>query len=271
VSFEVHPLRAYETSHRAQNAGRGLSPQVSILGVDIDCLSIDGACAIVERWLGQPFPRARVVVTVNAEMLTMATSNRRLRTAMQKADLTTADGVGVVWASAILGERIPGRCTGIDLMGRLMAYAAAEGMKVFLLGGHEGIASRAADNLRLVFPDLKIYTHHGYFHNGGEAEVVSTIRAIRPDILFVGLGVPRQEIWILEHRSRLPVKVMMGVGGSLDVLAGRLRRAPRWMQELGLEWLFRLIQEPQRLPRVLALPRFVSAVLLEKFARDGVS
>jgi len=235
------------------------SNRVRLFGVPVDRLNARQAVERIERWIASG--RNYVVATPDTTALFQAQFDPTWRACYERADVVTADGTGVVWASRWLGSPLPERVTGIDLMQRLCQQAAQRGQRVFLLGARPGVVERAARHLRRSYAGLNVVgTHHGYFGNG-ERALVERIHSLRPDLLFVGLGVPYQERWLLEHRRALGAKVAMGVGGSFDVLAGCLPRAPRWVQRAGVEWLYRLCLEPRRLGRALLIPQFMCAVL----------
>lgn len=209
------------------------------------------------------------VVTLNPEYLFRAQKKRHLLDIVREASLSTPDGVGILLAARVSGFKLPERVTGIDLMLALCKRAAAEGWRVFLLGGKPGVAEEAACRLTVLFPGLVVAgTHHGYFTGGEEMAVLEKIKAANPQILFAGLGAPKQEEWIYKHKSLLGVPVAVGVGGSFDVLSGRVKRAPAWMRRLGIEWLGRLIYEPRRWRRMLVLPLFALMVLRKQ--KSGV-
>lgn len=205
---------------------------------------------------------ARQVVTLNAEMLYRAQTDKTLKDLLNQADLVVPDGYGVVWAGRQLGCPLPERVTGIDLMQALARRAAREKWRVYLLGAAPGVANAAATNLELKYPGLCVVgTQHGYFGPDEVETVIRKIRAVYPDLLFVALGSPKQEFFIWAHRQELGALVAIGVGGSFDVLSGRLRRAPLFFQRLHLEWFYRFIQEPYRWRRLIVLPRFVLMVM----------
>jgi N-acetylglucosaminyldiphosphoundecaprenol N-acetyl-beta-D-mannosaminyltransferase len=175
--------------------------------------------------------------------------------------LVTADGAGLLWAARQLGQPLPERVTGIDLMQEACQRAAREGWRVYLLGAQPGIAQAAAAKLQGRYADLQICgLYHGYFADQEDAVIVQ-INAAAPDILFVALGLPAQERFCAKHQHSIKAAVAIGVGGSLDVLAGKVKRAPRFMQRLKLEWLWRLILQPSRLPRMLVIPKFMWKVI----------
>lgn len=206
----------------------------------------------------------RLVVTLNPEIAMAAQRDPALRLAVESADLVVADGIGLVWAAAMTGRKLPGRVPGVELLEGLLADAARLGLRVFFLGARPEAVAEAARRAVARFPGLPLVGyHHGYFRPAEEEHVLATVRAAKPDLLFAGMGAERELKWLFRHRERLGARVAMGVGGSFDVLAGRLRRAPAWVRRLHLEWLFRLVQEPGRWRRQAVLPRFAWRVLGE--------
>jgi N-acetylglucosaminyldiphosphoundecaprenol N-acetyl-beta-D-mannosaminyltransferase len=206
--------------------------------------------------------RARQVITLNPEMLYSAWQNSELRKLLNQGDLVVADGYGIVWAAARLGHPLPERVAGIDLIQSLATRASISGWRFFLLGGEPGVAEAAADSLRRQHPGLAVVgARHGFFTPAETPSVLEQIRAAGPDLLLVGLGFPKQERFIRDHRRELGALVAVGVGGSFDVLSGRLCRSPLWMRRLRLEWLYRACQEPARWRRLMVLPLFVLQVL----------
>lgn len=240
--------------------------RIYLHGVSINTLDRASAEEFIAEQLkkdGGDLPRA--IFTPNAEMVFRAARDPRLADLLNSGDLNTPDGIGVIWASKHMGYSLPERIAGIDLGEYAVSYCAERGYKVFLLGGADGVAERAAEKLVEKYPDLLVCgTHHGYFtHDSLEnEEVIKTISQAAPDLLIVCLGFPRQESWIMANRYRLPyVKLMIALGGSLDVWSGHVRRAPAAIQRLRLEWLWRVLREPSRLPRAAALPKFVAMTL----------
>lgn len=251
-----------------------LSPMAStasrfvLLGTPIDCVTLDEAVQKLASFLSAR--ASAVVCTPDTTALMRAQQDRKLREIYKQADLVTPDGTGIVWAGRLLGVPLRERVSGIDLLERFFASWAHRRapLRVFLLGAAPGVADQAAQKLRERYPKLQIVgTHHGYFQPREDEQILSLINRSQPDILLVGLGVPKQELWIYENRAKLNVSVLMGVGGCFDVWAGRLSRAPKGWQRLGLEWLYRVFQEPRRLVRVSAIPVFVGQISLIKIAR----
>ncbi|MDR3564820.1 MAG: WecB/TagA/CpsF family glycosyltransferase [Negativicutes bacterium] len=224
---------------------------------------MSAAVDMVELFISQRKPR--LVATANAEMVMLAQQDDVLADVLLQADLVVPDGAGVVWAARHLGFPVPERVAGYDLAQALMAKSALKGYRVYFFGGAPGVAEKAKEIAKERFPGLCVAgVRNGFFSAGDEQDIIADIRACRTDILFVALGVPKQEKWLAGCLSDLAVPVSMGVGGTFDVMAGVMRRAPVWMQKSGLEWLFRLGCQPQRFIRMLALPRFVLRVLAAK-------
>jgi N-acetylglucosaminyldiphosphoundecaprenol N-acetyl-beta-D-mannosaminyltransferase len=196
---------------------------------------------------------AHQVVTVNLDFVSIAAREPSFRTTVNRADLAVADGMPLVWLSRLRGQPLAERVAGVELVVQSCRVAAARGLSVFLLGAAPDVAEAAARRLEAMWPGLKIAGCYsppmGPLEGEEDERIVSMVKAATPDFLFVALGAPRQDQWIFEHQPELQVPVAMGVGCVFDVLAGSLRRAPQWMQRAGLEWAFRLGQEPHRLWR----------------------
>jgi N-acetylglucosaminyldiphosphoundecaprenol N-acetyl-beta-D-mannosaminyltransferase len=174
----------------------------------------------------------------------------RYRETLSRFRLVTADGQSIVWVSRLLGVHVPERVAGIDLMLALLPVAEAKGYRVFLLGTTPDALAEAVESIRRRYPLINIVgAHHGYFLPSEEAAVVAQIAAAKPDLLFLGMETPAKEYFVARHQATLQVPFALGVGWTLDLLAGRKRRAPRWLQRTGFEWAFRVAQEPRRLGR----------------------
>jgi N-acetylglucosaminyldiphosphoundecaprenol N-acetyl-beta-D-mannosaminyltransferase len=222
----------------------------------VDDASVDDVLALVQRRIEEN--RHTQIVTINAEFVVKARDDPEFRTVLCGADVATADGAGVVWALRRQGISLPRRVGGSDLIWALSEQAARLGHRVFLLGAPEGVAAGAAVNLQQRYPSLAVAgSFSGSPSEEDRAAIVDLIRRSKADIVFVAFGAPRQDIWIARNLSETGAWVGMGVGGSFDYVAGNARRAPVWMQERGLDWLWRLINQPWRWRRMLALPRFV--------------
>lgn len=223
-----------------------------VLGVPIDDLNMEEALARIERFVehGRRTGRHHQIATVNADFVVKSLRDPELRLLLQEADMATADGMPLVWGARLLGVHLEGRVTGADLVPALAERAAEKGYSLYLLGAAPGVAARAAEVLQSRYPKLQITGVQSPPYRSlleMERTIADRIREARPDILLVALGNPKQEKWIGMYGQELGVPVMIGVGGTLDLIAGELKRAPRWMQRFGLEWLYRLLQEPGRL------------------------
>ncbi|MFN3359944.1 MAG: WecB/TagA/CpsF family glycosyltransferase [Pseudanabaenaceae cyanobacterium] len=204
------------------------------------------------------------IVTLNAEMVMAARRHPRLRTVIQGAELVVPDGAGVVLYGRWRGHKID-RCPGIDLAARLLESAREKGQKVFFLGAKPDVIPRTVAHWQQQLPSLQIVGwHHGYFDAPAEGEILQTLHQTQPHLILVALGVPKQEIWIAEHRSLCPHALWMGVGGSFDIWAGVKKRAPQWLGRMHLEWLYRLLQEPSRWRRMAVLPQFLWLALWDR-------
>ncbi len=232
--------------------------RLNIMGVDFDSLTLSEAVDRAEALISER--RAAYVVTPNPEIVMTCWENSDAMEAVQNADLVLPDGVGVVYGAKILGTPLKEKLPGIDFATELMRRMAKRCGRVYLLGAKPGVAEIAGERLTEQFPGLIVCgTHDGYFQE--DAPVIDEINALQPDLLLVCLGAPKQEIWMLRNRSALKVGLMAGLGGSLDVFAGTVKRAPAFFQKLGLEWFYRLIKEPWRFKRMMKLPKFLLACI----------
>ncbi len=238
-------------------------PSVNLLGVRVHSVTMDQTLLILTAMANSG--KAHQIVTVNAEFVMKAQSNREFRDVLNHSDLTIPDGMGVVWGARLFGLPIRERITGVDTVEKIASVAEESGFSMFFLGAAPGIAEKTADELRSRHRDLKIAgTFSGSPRPEDEEEIIAMIRAAQPHFLFVAFGCPAQDLWIARNKSRLNVPVSIGVGGTFDFIAGVAVRAPHMMQRLGLEWLHRLFREPHRWRRMLALPRFAAAVVIER-------
>ena len=243
-----------------RRADQEAAPQIELFHVPVACLTEEEVLQRCRDFITSGEPHH--VVTCDAISLVRAQTDPDLLGILREADLVTADGAGVVWAARMLGLEVPARLSGVDLVGSVCGLAAKEGFRVYLLGAQPGVADEAAQRLQARHPTLQVAgCHHGYFTPDEEPALLQDIRFREPQVLFVGLGAPKQDTWIHAHLADLGIPLAMGVGGSFDVISGRVPRSPQWMQRWGLEWLYRALREPKRLPRLLALPRLVVLTL----------
>ena len=232
--------------------------KTDIMGIAFDNVTmqeaLDKATAILQG------DRTCYAVTPNAEIAYEAMKDESLRGLINGADLVLPDGAGVVLASKLLKTPLKQKVAGVDFADRLLGVLAETGKTLYLLGGKPGIAELAAQKMVERHPGLVICgTADGYFKD--EGPVIGKINAAKPDVLFVCVGAPKQEIFMHAHRDELDVRLMAGLGGSLDAFAGTVKRAPKWMIRCNLEWLYRLIKEPKRFGRMLRLPKYLWAAL----------
>lgn len=238
-------------------------PVMDILGVPVTPFSMGEAVAYVMDQVDQG--QVTQVVTANAEIVMMCLESPEYMDLLQNVELVLPDGAGTVWAGRKLGYQVPERVAGYDLFLEILKYTASHGEKVFLFGAAPGIAEAAKAEAEKRYPGVQIVgTRNGYFSKEDEPAIIKQINDSRADILFTALGAPKQEYWLRDHKEELKPVLRMGLGGSFDVLAGHVERAPKWMQDASLEWLFRLYKQPSRLGRMMALPKFVLKVLEAK-------
>lgn len=237
---------------------------VKILGVPVHPLTMNESVAVLEEKLQKK--EQAFVVTANAEIIMMCQQDKEYNNIVsEQADLVLPDGAGAVWAGRYLGNEVPERVAGFDLYNQLLKLSADKGYKVYFFGGAPGVAEAAKNKAEELYSGVQIVgCRNGYFTEAEEEAIIKEINDAAPDMLFVALGAPKQEKWLVKYRNQLKPRVLMGIGGSFDVLAGKMERAPKWMQEASLEWAFRLYKQPSRFMRMLALPKFVLKVIFCK-------
>jgi N-acetylglucosaminyldiphosphoundecaprenol N-acetyl-beta-D-mannosaminyltransferase len=240
--------------------------RATVLGCPIDRLDLSQAVAVCARAIEEGGFMQHMAV--NAAKLVAMHEDQQLRAAVEGCELITADGQSIVWAAKLLGDRLPSRVAGIDLMHSLLTLAASRGYRIYVLGARPEILERAIRRIREEHPTLVIAGYRdGYYRGAEEARVAAAIADARPHMLFVAMTSPRKEYFLARYRSEFNVPLVMGVGGAIDVVAGVRRRAPVLVQRLGLEWMFRLAQEPRRLmKRYLITNLRFTLLLLRGFA-----
>lgn len=235
--------------------------KIDVMGLKFDSMTMDEALSRAETLLRGE--KAAYVVTPNAEIAYEALHDVQLREMLNGADLMLPDGAGVVLASKLLRTPVKQKVAGVDFAAGLLGILERNGQSLYLLGGKTGIGELAAQKMLEAHPQLRIAgIADGYFQD--EAPVIAKINASGADALFVCLGAPKQERFMVQHQQELHVHLMAGLGGSLDAFAGTVQRAPAWMIRLNLEWLYRLIREPKRFRRMLRLPKYLWAVMLKR-------
>ncbi|MCL2367181.1 MAG: WecB/TagA/CpsF family glycosyltransferase [Oscillospiraceae bacterium] len=240
--------------------------RIDVLGIGFDNLSLDQAADFAFDIISgeESAPTKTYVVTPNPEIVWLCRQNPTLRDNINHAGLVLPDGIGIIYGARILGTPFSGgRVPGIDFIDALFQRMAKAGKSVFLLGAKSGVAEAAGNALKKAHPGLIISGFaDGYFTDS--AALIAQINATQPDLLLVCLGAPKQELWMAEHLDRLNVPLCAGLGGSLDVFSGNVKRAPVFFQKLGLEWFYRIVTSPSRLKRSLSLPLFALSVFIQR-------
>ncbi len=233
--------------------------KANILDIGVATFNMQETVQYIEKLIAERTPS--LIATANAEMLMLTKQDQNFKEILQKAELVVPDGAGTVWAANYLGEKMPERVAGYDLVQELLAIAPRKKWRVYFFGSAPGIAEQAKVKAEVKYRGVEIVgVRNGYFSEADNSDIVADIRAKKPDILLVALGVPKQEKWLFKYKDELAVPVSIGVGGTFDVMAGAVKRAPVWMQKAKLEWLFRGLLQPKRIGRLMALPKFVFAV-----------
>lgn len=243
---------------------------VRILGIPIDRVTKKEAGQITERLIKESNKTCQMIFAPNTEFIMYAQKDEEYYKLLNKSRLSTPDSIGVIIAGKLqhkpFKERIPGQA----YFREIIELSNKKGYSVYLLGGEPGIPEKTKENLEKIYPNVNIIgTHHGYFSKEEEKEVIEEINKLQPNVLFVALGAPKQEKWIEEHRQELKVDVAAGQGGTYDYEAGKIKRAPVWIQKIGMEWLWRLVLQPSRIIRMRVLPIFLLKILLTKDITKG--
>lgn len=239
--------------------------QCHILEIPVDLVTMREAINQVENFLDKK--KSAVIATANAEMIMQAQNDLELKKILQQADLVVPDGAGTVWAAQHLGYAMKERVAGYDLMQEILKQIATSNRreKIYFLGAAPNIAKLAQKKIQEKFPNLNIVgTHDGFFDDDEEKKIIQELIEKKVNVLFVALGVPKQEKFIFKLKNKLTECVFMGVGGSFDVMAGHVKRAPKFIQQARLEWLFRALLQPKRAKRLVVLPKFVWKIFQHK-------
>jgi N-acetylglucosaminyldiphosphoundecaprenol N-acetyl-beta-D-mannosaminyltransferase len=264
-----------DVSQSSASSARPAAParhRVRIGRLDIDILKLDEAVDAIGELVARR--RGGLVFTPNVDHVVLVDDNAALREAYTEADLSLVDGVPVMWAARALGSPLPEKVSGSDLVRPLVARAAERGWGIYFLGGRPGVASKAKEVLEREFPTVRIVGVSSPDIDLAKdvtesRDAIEAVRAAKPDLLFLALGAPKQEIWGLRIREAVAPAVIVGVGASLDFVAGEVKRAPRWVSQIGFEWLYRLAREPRRLWRryLLRDPKFLAIVVRQAMSR----
>ncbi|AJK90155.1 WecB/TagA/CpsF family glycosyltransferase [Lysinibacillus fusiformis] len=242
---------------------------VTIMGVPFLHISQQGFVDLLVNRIEQQ--EKTFVVTANPEVVMQANENPTVKGYLNQATYICADGIGVVKAAQILGDSLPERVTGYDTMVKLLEVGQQKRFKIYLLGAQKETIEKTIANIHKNYPNVEVVGYHDGFFDWNNNHIADDIAALQPDLVFVALGVPRQEKWITENLDKFSKGVFIGVGGSFDVIAGTVKRAPVIWQKLNLEWLYRLLRQPSRFIRMLVLPRFALKVFSLKLRGQGTA
>lgn len=239
---------------------------IRILGVPIDRVTRDEAGEITKRLVEQSNKTCKMIFAPNVEFIMMAQKDKEFYNILKESSLSTPDSIGVMIGAKLQNKEFKERIPGQSYFRKVIELSNEYGYSIYLLGGEPGIPEKTKENLEKLFPNVNIVgVHDGYFDENVEKEVIKEINDLQPNVLFVALGAPKQEKWIYNHRNELKVDVAAGQGGTYDYEAGKIKRAPIWIQKIGMEWFYRLCKEPKRIKRQIVLPIYLLKVL---FARD---
>lgn len=243
---------------------------ITILGVPIDNITRDEAGDITERLIKESNKTCKMVFAPNVEFIMRAEKDKEFFDLLQESSLSTPDSIGVMIGAKLqkkcFKERIPGQ----SYFRKIIELSNEKGYSIYLLGGEPGIPEIAKENLEKIFSNVNIVgVHNGYFDENEEKEIIEEINELQPNVLFVALGAPKQEKWIKKHRDELRVDIAAGQGGTYDYEAGKIKRAPVWVQKIGMEWFWRLCREPSRIKRQLVLPVYLFKVVFAKDKTKG--
>lgn len=241
---------------------------VGIVGIQVDKVDFQEAQSRVLEFLESE--RLNMIFTPNSEILLDAVKDRELGDILNQAQLVIPDGIGVVIASKFYGTPLKERVTGVDLTAKILEFAGQKGSKVYLLGAAQESVEGAAVKITDKYPGINVVGfRNGYFAEEEEEQIAEDIRQSQADILLVALGAPKQEKFIYKYKDKLGVRIAIGIGGGLDILSGRAKRAPEFYQKAGLEWFYRLLKQPSRFMRMTKLPKFIVLALVDAmFSRD---
>jgi len=239
-----------------------MNKRIEILGTPLDCVTMDESIEIIDQAIQN---NQQILHTaINAGKIVLMCEDEDLYESTTKADLINADGQAIVWASRLLGKPLPERVSGIDLMDKIVQLASKRGYKIYFLGAKDEVVLKVVNHYKQKFgPEIIAGYRNGYFND--DSAVINEINLSAADIIFVGIRSPKKEIFLYENRDQLKPNLLMGVGGSFDVISGVIKRAPLWMQNNGLEWLYRVIQEPRRMWRryLIGNIKFIMILLKE--------
>ena len=242
-----------------------MQEKVKILGVEINNITLDETALKTKELIEKSNKSCKIIVAPNVEFIMKAQKDKEFFEILKKAELATPDSIGVIIAGKLqkkpFKERIPGQA----YFRKVLETAEKEGWTVYLLGGKDDIPLKTKQNVEKLYPKLKIVGYHeGFFEKDSEEDVINEINRLQPNVLFVAMGAPKQEKWIAKHQKELKVDVAAGQGGTFDYEAGNIKRAPKWIQKIGMEWLWRLFLQPSRIKRMYVLPIYLMKIIFTK-------
>lgn len=244
--------------------------KVRILGIDVDNIDVDEAGQITKELIENSNKTCKVIVAPNTEFIMMAQKDEEFYNILRDADLATPDSVGVMIGSKLQKKPLKQRIPGQMYFRKVLEVGEKEGWTFYLLGGKGDVPALAAENVKKIYPNLKIVGYHeGFFEKDSEEDVIAEINKLQPNVLFVAMGAPIQEKWIAKHKDELKVDVAAGQGGTFDYEAGKIKRAPVIFQKLGIEWFWRLILQPSRIFRMIVLPIYLMKIIFTKDITKG--
>ena len=240
-------------------------PCISLLGVKVHRVDMAATLSLIRQFIASGKPH--IIVTADASAIVRAQSDTEFQDLVNSADLVTPDGSGVLKGAALLGTPLIERVSGVEIAREMCRMSADDGFSIYFLGAAPGVAELAAANLKDQYPGLNVAgTHDGYFDASEDAAVAAMVKASGAQALLVAMGIPRQEKFIRDNMDKLGVCVATGVGGSFDVFSGKVKRAPPWFQNHGLEWAYRLVKDPSKISKAATLPKFAALVLRERIS-----
>ena len=243
---------------------------IEILGVKLDNLTLEEFGDRTEELIKNSNKSCEIVVAPNTEFIMCAQKDKEFFEILKQAKLATPDSIGVIIGAKLQKKRFKQRIPGQAYFREIIKRSNEKGISVYILGGTEEVIEKAIANLKKEFPNVNIVGYHeGYFKKDSEEEVIKQINDLQPNVLFVALGAPKQEKWIYKNKDILKVDVAAGQGGTLDYEAGRIRRAPKWIQKIGMEWFWRLLRQPSRIKRMSVLPVYLLKILFKKDKSKG--
>lgn len=244
--------------------------RITILGIPIDRVTREEAGKRTEELIKKSNKTCQMIFAPNVEFIMYAQKDEEFFQLLQESELSTPDSIGIILGAKLQGKSFKERIPGQAYFRKVIELSNEKGYSIYLLGGEPGIADKAKQNLEKQFQNVNIIgTHHGYFDENEEKEIIEEINQLEPNVLFVALGAPRQEKWIKQHQKELKVDVAAGQGGTYDYEAGKIKRAPKWIQKIGMEWFWRLCIQPSRIKRMLVIPIYLSRVFFAKDKTKG--